>query len=407
MASNSTVGPREAFEYFCSTGKFRRGEIFSVAPRALPHTAGTWEKVHGMLIGVAVGDALGAPSETMLPEERQSVYGQVRDYVQENPRRPVLPLQGKATDDTQTTFWTIDQMTKDGGFVPYNVADRLARPQTGGGSTTAGFIRNFRALAPPDIALGEWMKCGIDAASNGSLMRITPVLLPHIKASICGAAVHQVSEATSSTSTTASGTGAEHMVTNPWMDAVVLSAVSHNNSMGIASCVAFSFMLWELLCMSAPPPPMWYLDTFVSIAKQLETEKFAPRNLPSQETKYFLWEFCDTRLRHAYTTNMSVLEGCTSWHSGAFLMETVPCVLYILMKHGDNAEEAIIRAVNDTKDNDTIASIVGGCVGALHGIQGIPNRWIEGHSGRLLPTDPNRLIFQILEQAKSTFWVDP
>ena len=41
--------------------------------------------------------------------------------------------------------------------------------------------------------------------------------------------------------------------------------------------------------------------------------------------------------------NLTVLQACNLWHSGAFLMETVPCVLYILMKHGNNAEEAIIR----------------------------------------------------------------
>jgi len=38
---------------------------------------------------------------------------------------------------------------------------------------------------------------------------------------------------------------------------------------------------------------------------------------------------------------------------GAFLLETVPSVIYILMRHGNDPEESIVRAVNDTKDNDT------------------------------------------------------
>jgi ADP-ribosylglycohydrolase len=45
----------------------------------------------------------------------------------------------------------------------------------------------------------------------------------------------------------------------------------------------------------------------------------------------------------------------------------VPSVLHILAMHGDDAEEAIVRAVNDTRDNDTTAAIVGAAVGALHG----------------------------------------
>ena len=43
-------------------------------------------------------------------------------------------------------------------------------------------------------------------------------------------------------------------------------------------------------------------------------------------------------------------------------METVPSVLYILMRHGDDPEQAIIRAATDTYDNDTIATIVGAAV---------------------------------------------
>jgi ADP-ribosylglycohydrolase len=56
------------------------------------------------------------------------------------------------------------------------------------------------------------------------------------------------------------------------------------------------------------------------------------------------------------------------WYSGAFLLETVPSVLYILERHGNDPEEAIIRAVNDTRDNKTVAAIVGAAVEAPHGI---------------------------------------
>ena len=69
------------------------------------------------------------------------------------------------------------------------------------------------------------------------------------------------------------------------------------------------------------------------------------------------------------------------------------------MKHGDNFEEAIIRAVNDTKDNDTIAAIVGAAVGALHGKEAIPERWITNLSGRTSRDDDGR-IFELLGEAK-------
>jgi len=87
----------------------------------------------------------------------------------------------------------------------------------------------------------------------------------------------------------------------------------------------------------------------------------------------------------AFEQGLSVIEACNRWYSGAYLLETVPSVLYILMKHGHDFEQAVVRAVNDTRDNDTIAAIVGAVAGALHGKKGIPRRWIESLSGPLPP----------------------
>jgi ADP-ribosylglycohydrolase len=98
-----------------------------------------------------------------------------------------------------------------------------------------------------------------------------------------------------------------------------------------------------------------------------------------------------------------VRDACDGWHSGAFLLETVPSVLYILGRHGHDPEEAIVRAVNDTVDNDTIAAIVGAAVGALHGKQGLPARWILGLSGRNHGQRRWKKIFEILEKARSTW----
>ena len=37
--------------------------------------------------------------------------------------------------------------------------------------------------------------------------------------------------------------------------------------------------------------------------------------------------------------------------------EMVPTMIYILMRHGDDPEEAIVRAVNDTKDCRLLAQL--------------------------------------------------
>lgn len=73
------------------------------------------------------------------------------------------------------------------------------------------------------------------------------------------------------------------------------------------------------------------------------------------------------------------------------------------MRHGDSLEESIVRAVNDTKDNDTTAAIVGAAAGALHGKAAIPERWIAGLSGRTTDSDDGK-IFSLISRAREVFW---
>ena len=90
------------------------------------------------------------------------------------------------------------------------------------------------------------------------------------------------------------------------------------------------------------------------------------------------------------------------WHSGAYLLETVPTVLYILQRFGHDPREAILQAVNHTRDNDTVAAIVGAAVGALHGASALPASWIDDLSGRTAESDDGR-IFELLAQAAERF----
>jgi ADP-ribosylglycohydrolase len=107
-------------------------------------------------------------------------------------------------------------------------------------------------------------------------------------------------------------------------------------------------------------------------------------------------------VRPTLERGVSVRDACNAWYSGAFLLETLPSVLYILASHGDNPEDAVIRAVNDTRDNDTIASIVGAAMGALHGAGAWPRRWRDSLLGRTSDDDDGR-IFELIEQARLRF----
>ena len=136
-------------------------------------------------------------------------------------------------------------------------------------------------------------------------------------------------------------------------------------------------------------------------AKDLEVdEHYRPRGGAYMGFEGPVWRFVQEKIPEAFDKGMSVLEACNLWYSGAYLLETVPSAIFILMKHGDNLEKALVHAINETKDNDTIGAIVGAAVGALHGKGAIPERWIKNHSGRTSFSDDGR-IFQLLNEAKN------
>jgi ADP-ribosyl-[dinitrogen reductase] hydrolase len=367
-----TTTNREILERLFREGGINlvRGAIFDRVPPPLPAEF-DFSKVEGMMLGLAIGDALGNTSEGQLPSVRRERHGEIRDYLPNwyADNRPV----GLPSDDTQMAFWTLEQMLEDGRLDPARLAERFTRGQIFGiGGTVKQFLRNYKSGLP-------WEQCGAASAGNGALMRIAPVLIPHLKSP----------------------------TPELWADAALAAMLTHNDAGSTAACVAFVSMLWELLAMTAPPPPEWWLDAYVRTASELEGDtRYEPR---SEAVEYYqgpIWRFVQQRVGEAFQRDASVLDAGNSWYSGAYLLETVPTVIYILMRHGHDPEEAIVRAVNDTKDNDTVAAIVGAAVGALHGRSGLPARWIENLLGRTTDCDDGR-VFELLEAARGKWWSTP
>ena len=150
----------------------RASGLFETQPSPLPAEL-SFSKVEGMLLGLAVGDALGITSEGFLPADRREFFGEIRDYL---PNRYNGREEGLPSDDTQLAFWALEQMLEDDGFDPDRVAARFCRGKIFGlGSTVRGFLRNYKGGTRP------WWKCGPQSAGNGALMRIAPMLVPHLR----------------------------------------------------------------------------------------------------------------------------------------------------------------------------------------------------------------------------------
>lgn len=93
------MGTRIIFDELLARGAIdvRRGAIFDVEPdRRHPIN---WDRIEGMMLGLAIGDSLDRQTESMTPRVGRAFTGEVRDYpasAHANGRRV-----GTLSDDTQ------------------------------------------------------------------------------------------------------------------------------------------------------------------------------------------------------------------------------------------------------------------------------------------------------------------
>ena len=337
-------------------------------PPPLPSGIDLADKVEGMLLGLAVGDALGNTSESINPSDRKLLVpsGWISGY------RPNHYAEyrsvGLASDDTQMAFWTLEQMLADGGLDPARLGAIFCRRQIYGiGKSVSAFQRNWASGRP-------WSKCGAESAGNGALMRIAPILVPHLRSPS----------------------------RNLWVDTLIAAHLTHDDLLSNTSCVALVKMLWQLLGRQAPPDKHWWLDTWLATSEPLTAGRtdgiFRPRADRPPKFSGTMADMVAQYVRPALDRDLDVADAGDIWHSGAYLLETVPTVLYVLSRHGHDPREAILQAVNNTRDNDTCAAIVGAAVGALHGASALPAEWIDRLLGRTTVDDDGQ-VFRLLAQA--------
>jgi len=327
------------------------------------------ERIRGMLLGLAIGDALGNSSEGLLPEARADRYGEIRDYL---PNRHIDGRRvGLPSDDSQLAFWTLESLLEHGGLDPADLSARFGtRKIFGLGQSVRTFLRKRQNGAAP------WYHYGAESAGNGALMRIAPIVLLHPQGTSGGL----------------------------WLDAALASIVTHRDTCSVASCVAFADLLARMLRLPRPPSPKWIGATFIAAAREVCLEQtYRPRGGQFAGWEGSYPDYLEHVLAEASQKNWTVREACDAWQSGAYLLETVPSALWILARHGHDAEEAMVRAVNDTKDNDTIAALVGAAVGALHGETALPARWTHGLLGRTQADDDGQ-VFRLVQAAVRQSW---
>jgi len=127
------------------------------------------EQFRGVILGGAIGDALGGPWEFQTPEAIAERKAAVLHYLPRNGRAP-----GTWTDDTLFSRATLRSLLRDAAVIPGNLGTAFAREEIhqgerGFGPATKAAIRRLGKGS-------HWQNSGtIAAESNGAAMRIAPI----------------------------------------------------------------------------------------------------------------------------------------------------------------------------------------------------------------------------------------
>ncbi|MGD9688009.1 MAG: ADP-ribosyl-[dinitrogen reductase] hydrolase [Desulfobacter sp.] len=129
-------------------------------------------RAKGAFVGLAIGDALGATTEFMTPQEIKLQYGVHKQII----GKGWLYLKaGQVTDDTQMSICIGRAIRDSQGWNLTAVADEFANWVKGRpidvGSTCARGIRNYILYQTLEAPPSRW------SAGNGALMRMLPVAL--------------------------------------------------------------------------------------------------------------------------------------------------------------------------------------------------------------------------------------
>jgi ADP-ribosyl-[dinitrogen reductase] hydrolase len=136
------------------------------------------ERARGTLLGLAVGDALGAAVEWLHPDQIHARYGgALRDMVES-----AIWRRGEWTDDTAMALELATSLAEKGAYDEDDVFSRYAMWARSGpkdiGSTISAAVMRARTVAESRAAAAAFhRRSGGKSAGNGSLMRTAPIAI--------------------------------------------------------------------------------------------------------------------------------------------------------------------------------------------------------------------------------------
>jgi ADP-ribosyl-[dinitrogen reductase] hydrolase len=285
-----------------------------------PDTAVLRDRFRGALLGVAVGEALGAPADFLTPDQIVERHGVITEMVGGG-CHDVAP--GETLDATDMMLGLAESLADNGGFDPEDIMERYRRwfesvPRDMSLSVRATLL-SYRSGTQWDLASRRAFEIlGGPTAGNGSLMRCAPLALLYLDDTATRREVSQRE-----------------------------STLTHFDRLAGWSCAAFNDALVAALDGRLA-------EALPSIAQDMDEED----------------RRVSATLREAVTAEPEEIL------NSAYVLDTLRTAVWSVLRT-DSFEETLCLVVNLGSDADTVGAVAGSLAGARHGESGIPARWVE------------------------------
>ena len=305
-----------------------------------------FSRAYGALAGLALGDALGMPTQAMSPEQIRAVYGTITGLVDGDASQPYAPGMpaGSVTDDTEQALLIASLLVRGRGTSSGRVALDAGEFAHALLAWEDSMIQrgSLDLLGPSTKAALERVRAGEDpltvggaGTTNGAAMRVTPIgiAMPTVDPEAFADAVWSSCQVT-------------HATRQGFQSAALVAAAV---SMGIdaprSPSLDLRSLLWKALTYvdSLPERGAWTPDPDVVAATRRAMQLVAN---PASSSLECLIEQVGTSVASA---------------------QAIPMAFALLAR--DPSPQALLDAANIGGDTDTIGAIAGAILGAALGFE--------------------------------------
>lgn len=291
------------------------------------------QHARAVIYGLALGDALGWPIKFLRMEKIQAIYGD--DGISEPPDH------AEYSDETQTSLVVAETLIDAGSSALNDVMESLSRrlvtwsnsPENtrAPGHTITESIRNLEAGV-------AWQDAGAEALGNGSTIRVAPV-----------------------------GYFFQHQPDMLRNTAAAIGRATHTHQTAQTSTIAAAYLV-KLGLDHAP------IEQYVNLTLQFVRGK-------SDDFEELFAQIPD---RLTWSDPKAAL---ATFGGGWRAHEAVTMAAFCLLSYPDDFQQAVKLAANIAGDSDAVASLTGGMAGALVGMGGLPDGWVERLENRQMLED--------------------